>query len=131
MACRMSSSATRASAISPLRTPRERACPNPTILSPPSATSSHTPPQTLQVPVSKQTMMEEGSNMFSSGVSQRLGRFGCRGRDSAGFQPTCRNVVGNRQVQGRDYFVLLLASVEDFPPAQQLSFEVVRSKGDF
>ena len=53
-----------ASAISPLRTPRERAWPRPMMFSAPSAPSSPTTAQTFDVPISRPTMMEESSNMF-------------------------------------------------------------------
>src|ERR1700704_1879802 len=107
MAWRTSSSARGASAISPLRTPRERAWPRPTMFSAPSALKSPTTAQTLEVPISSPTMIEAGLNMFplrSQGFWQPGNR---TGREAAGFDPPGGNVVGDRQVQHADGFAQL------------------------
>ena len=84
--------------ISPLRTPRERAWPRPTMFRAPSALESPTTAQTLEVPISSPTMMEEGSNMFFPGA-QGFGWLGSGGRDGAGFEPAGGDVVGDRQIE--------------------------------
>src|SRR2546421_8795648 len=130
MAWRTSSSAIGASAFSPLRTPRERAWPRPTMLSPLSAPSSPTTAQTLDVPISRPTMMEEGSNMFFL-VAQEFGHFGGDRRDSAGFEPTGRNVIRDSQIERGNGFAYFLSGINNFAPAAQLLFEIGQGEGDF
>src|SRR5438445_909937 len=98
MALRTSSAAAEGSAISPLRTPRERAWPMPTILSAPAALTSPTTAQTLEVPISRPTIIELGSGIFflESGRFDDFQRF--RGNE-AGFQPAGRQIVGDRQIE--------------------------------
>src|SRR2546427_2342479 len=116
MAWRTSSSAMGASAISPLRTPRERAWPRPTMFRALSAPSSPTTAQTLEVPISKPTMMEEGSNMFFPGA-QEFGHFGRNRGDRAGFQPTSRDVIGEGKIKAGNGFAHFLAQINNFAPA--------------
>src|SRR6266581_171748 len=99
----MSSSANDVSAISPLRTPRERAWPRPTILSAPSAPNSPTTAQTLEVPTSNPTMMEEGSNMFLLGA-KGFGQPGRGGGNRAGLEPPGGNIIAYREIKRRDGF---------------------------
>src|SRR5882724_5917688 len=120
MACRTSSSTVGASAISPLRTPRERAWPRPTMFRAPSSLSSPTTAQTLEVPISRPTIMEEGSNMLlfnAKGFERlRIGR-----RDSTGFEPARGNIIRNGQIESSDGLIHFLTHVENFmPPAQLL-----------
>jgi len=56
-----------ASAISPLRTPRERAWPRPMMFNPLAALISPATTQILEVPISRPTMMEEESTCFLFG----------------------------------------------------------------
>src|SRR5205814_6495343 len=100
MAWRMSSSASEASVMSPLRTPRARDCPRSTMFSALSAESSPTTAQTLDVPISRLTMIEEeGSNMFLL-LARGFGTFG-RGRGhQRGFQPFGWNVVADGEIEG-------------------------------
>ena len=51
------------------RTPRERDWPKPTMFSTPSALNSPTTAQTLEVPISRPTMMDEESNIFLFGAN--------------------------------------------------------------
>src|SRR5947207_7242840 len=98
MAWRTSSSAMGAWAISPLRTPRERDWPRPTMLRAPSELRSPTTAQTFEVPISSPTIIEDESNMFPPGANWLRG-FGRGGRQGAGFQPAGRHVVGDRQIE--------------------------------
>src|SRR5439155_15670046 len=102
MALRTSSAAAEASAISPLRTPRERAWPTPMTVSAPAAFTSPTTAQTLDVPISSPTMMEAGSNMLLV-IRRGFERFGRgRRRDQVEVGPEQRRVVGDAQVEGED-----------------------------
>src|SRR6266700_2500150 len=130
MAWRTSSSAAGASAISPLRTPRERAWPRPTIFNAPSQLSSPTTAQTLDVPTSRPTMMEEGSNMFFL-YAYRFGEFRRGGRQRVRVLPTGRDTVGNREIERRNHFCHFLTEIENSTPAAQLLLEIVKAKGDF
>src|SRR5438445_12506333 len=130
MAWRTSSSAAGASAISPLRTPRERAWPRPTILSAPSELSSPTTAQTLDVPTSRPTMMEEGSNMFFL-YAYRFGEFRRSRRQRVRILPSGRDTGGNRKIQRRDRLRHFLSEIENFAPAAQLLLEIEEAKGDF
>src|SRR5258705_12981388 len=111
----MSSSAMGASAISPFRTPRERAWPSPTMLSA-SPLSSPTTAQTLEVPISRPTIMEEGSNIFLF-VAKGAGQSRRHGRQHAGLQKPGGNVVAHRQIQTRDRFAGLASCFVDLPPS--------------
>src|ERR1035437_2199324 len=110
IALRTSSSAIGASAISPLRTPRERDWPRPTMFSTPSALNSPTTAHTFDVPISKPTIMEEESNMAFL-VAQSFGRLGRRGRNRAGFEPADGNVIADREIERRDGLVHSLPAV--------------------
>src|SRR5438874_13715854 len=102
MAWRISSSASDASPISPLRTPRERAWPSPTILSALSVESSPTTAQTLEVPTSNPTMIEEeGSNMFLFGAQGFWG-FGSDWGNQARFEPGHRKVLPAGEIERAD-----------------------------
>src|ERR1043166_8168737 len=126
----MSSSAIGASLISPLRTPRERACPRPTIFRAPSALSSPTTAQTLEVPISNPTIMEEGgSNMLFPGVQWFWG-LNRRGGNGAGFQPTRREVVGDGQVQSGNRSSQFLSHQVNLMPAIQLPVKITWPEGN-
>src|ERR1041385_6831364 len=130
MAWRMSSSAIEGSVISPLRTPRERACPRPTTFNALSAESSPTTAQTFDVPTSRPTMIEEeGSNMFLF-EAWRFRGFRRHRRNEAGFEPFRRDVVTHRQVQGPKCFADLLAFLLDLIPAAKLLLEIVCAERD-
>src|SRR5204863_9129422 len=126
MAWRTSSSAAVVSAISPLRTARERAWPKPTILSAPSALSSPTIAQTLDVPTSRPTIMEEGSNIFFLDTD-RLRGLGEAGREAAWILPTDRHTVADGKIERCDRFAHLLAKIENRAPAPELLIEVVQA----
>src|SRR5581483_9470015 len=123
MALRTSSSAVGASAISPLRTPRERDCPTPIRLSAPAALTSPTTAQILEVPISSPTIKEAGSNIFSP-VAVRVFDFGADGR-RCGPRQAGGNVVRHRQIQRDETFVHPLPPVINLPPAAQLPVQVV------
>src|SRR5258708_7182772 len=123
MACRTSSSAREGSAISPLRTPRDRAWPRPTMFSEPSALRSPTTAQTFEVPTSNPTIMEEGSNMLFLEVN-RFGRPGRERGGRIGFEPARRHAVGDGQVKGCDGLVQLLAEIMDATPAPELALQI-------
>src|SRR5664279_2552464 len=127
MAWRTSSSASGASAISPLRTPRERAWPRPTIFSAPSAASSPTTAQTLDVPISSPTMIEEALNMSFLGVYDS-GNPGSRGRNRAGFKPAGRDIIGNREIECGDGLAHPLAQVKNLMPPAQLLLQAGQGK---
>src|SRR5437016_10103099 len=129
MAWRTSSSAAVVSAISPLRTARERAWPSPTILSAPSALSSPTIAQTLDVPTSRPTIMEEGSNMLFLDTD-RLRGLGEAGREGAWILPTDRHTVADGKIERRDRFAHLLAKIENRAPAPELLIGVEQAKSD-
>src|SRR5271154_3265343 len=98
MALRTSSLAREASAISPLRTPRERAWPRPMMFKALAALISPATTQILEVPISRPTMMEEESNMFSFWARGWEGaRRHCR--KGGGRDPMDRQVVGNGEVE--------------------------------
>src|SRR5436190_4101292 len=98
------------------------------MLSAPSGLRSPTTAQTLDVPISNPTMIEEaGSNMFF------LGQFwGLRTRrgDSAGFQPADRQVIGYGQVEAGDGLAKLLSLDKNLMPAPQLVLQIQEAKGD-
>src|SRR5579871_5908826 len=98
MALRTSSSAVGGSATSPLRTPRERDWPRPMMLSVPAALTSPTAAQTFEVPISRPTMSEAGSNIFTLGVLQVV-VFGTGGRHGGEIGQDGRDVAGNGKVQ--------------------------------
>src|SRR6478735_4674369 len=126
----MSSSAICGSASSPLRTPRERAWPRPTTLSEPSALNSPTTAQTLDVPISRPTMIDEaGSNMFLL-VAERLREFGRRGRLRTGGDVAHRDAVGHGEIKARDAFAGALSHIVDGVPAAHLPVHVAQAKGD-
>src|SRR6266436_336686 len=110
MALRMSSEATEGSAISPLRTPRERAWPTPMMLSTPDVLASPTTAQIFEVPISSPTIMEEGSNIFFL-IARRLREFLSDGRDHARFQPASRQIVRDRQIERGQMFAGALAVI--------------------
>src|SRR5437588_5831782 len=116
IAWRMSSSARDVSAISPLRTPRERAWPRPTILSAPSAPSSPTTAQTLEVPTSNPTMIEDGSNMLLF-QAERFGEARGGQGEGAGLEPPGGNVIVDRQIERGNGLVLLLGMIKNLVPA--------------
>src|ERR1043166_1991422 len=118
MALRMSSAAAEASAISPLRTPRERACPMPIRLRAPAALISPTTAHTLDVPTSRPTMIEPGSNMFTFGCFGRVGR--SRGHE-AGFEPASWDVVLNRKIYPGEMPASLATVIDNDVPATHLS----------
>src|ERR1017187_9025649 len=133
MALRTSSSACVVSTISPLRTPRERAWPRPMMFNPAPAGSAFRSPttaQTLDVPISKPTIMDESSNIFPPGVSGVDGP-GCGGRRHDGFHPTDRHVVGNRQIERRHRFVHALSQIVNFAPTPQLLLQIVQTESNF
>src|ERR1035441_6254403 len=127
MAWRTSSSASGASAISPLRTPRERDWPSPTIFSAPSGASSPTTAQTLDVPISSPTMIEEALNMSFLEV-YGSGRPGSRGENRAGLNPTRRNIIGDREIKCGNGLAHLLAQVKNLMPPAQLLLQVGQAK---
>src|SRR5947207_2665772 len=129
MAWRTSSSARVGSAISPLRTPRDLAWPRPTILSEASVLSSPTTAQTFEVPISRPTIIEEGSNMLFLEMNRTIGRDGCGG-GGAGFEPANGDAVGNGQVNGRHRFFQFQAQIIDEAPSHELAIEVVQRQGD-
>src|SRR5260370_17360614 len=128
-ALRTSSAAAEGSEISPLRTPRERDCPRPMIFRAPEALTSPTTAQTLDVPISRPTMIEDdGSNIF---LPVRLGLVwfrGCRGKQ-ARFQPASREVVRDRKIQRSDLLAVPLTVIVHAAPTAQLPVEVVQAKG--
>src|SRR5207249_858812 len=128
MAWRTSSSAESVSAISPLRTARERAWPSPTILRAPSALSSPTIAQTLEVPISRPTIIEEGSDMLFLDTD-RLRRFGEVGREAAWILPTERHAVADGKIERRDGFAQLLAEIENSTPTPQLRLGIELEAG--
>src|SRR5882672_3002976 len=119
MALRTSSSAAGASQISPLRTPRDRDWPRPTMLSAPSELSSPTTAQTLEVPISSPTMMVEESNISSS-IVLRFGLWRGCGRDRASLEPAGGDIIGDGEVEGGDDPVHFDAPFVNRLPAPQL-----------
>src|SRR5689334_19918212 len=117
MALRTSSSAVGASAISPLRTPRERDWPSPMILRTPAALTSPTAAQIFEVPISRPTMNEEGSNIASP--SDDLGFAFGNDRLCGSLDKLRRNVVRNRQVERGDAFAASLGLLVNFVPATE------------
>src|SRR5437588_12260996 len=97
MALRMSSEASEGSAISPLRTPRERAWPTPMMFRAPAGFISPTTAQTLEVPISRPTITEEGSDIFFL-ISGGFNHFLSSCRDEARFQPAGWQIVRNREI---------------------------------
>src|SRR5262245_4168273 len=126
----MSSSAAGASAISPLRTPRERHWPRPTIFNPPSWPISPTTAHTFEVPISSPTMMEEGSNM-SLFAPRCFRKFGRGGRQGARLQPAGRDVVAHGKIEGSHGLAHFLSLGINFLPAPQLLLDIVHAKSDF
>src|SRR5580704_2008643 len=101
MALRMSSSAFGGSAISPLRTPRDRHWPSPMMFSVPAAFTSPTAAQIFEVPISSPTIREAGSNIFfPDGL--RVDVFGDVQRRRAGRHENGWNVAGHGQIQRGD-----------------------------
>src|SRR2546425_3393308 len=127
MALRISSEATDGSAISPLRTPRERAWPTPMILSTPAALISPTTAQIFEVPISSPTIMGGGSNIFLF-VTRRLGDFLRFRRKKARFQPARRQIVGDRKINRGQVLAGSLAVIMDQTPAAELVIEIVQAK---
>src|SRR5260370_3681767 len=115
----MASSAVGGSAISPLRTPRERDWPRPPILRAPSGLKSPTTAQTFEVPTSKPTIMEDASNMFLFGASL-FRESGRTGREGAGFEPAGRHVVGDRQLKRGNRLAHILSLFKKRAPAADL-----------
>src|SRR5260370_32101594 len=99
MALRTSSSAMGASAISPLRTPRERDWPRPMTFNAPAALTSPTAPQILDVPISSPSMSEAGSNIFFA-VALVGFYFRARRRGFARLHPAGGQIVGERHFIG-------------------------------
>src|SRR5262249_45802051 len=130
MALRTSSAAAAASAISPLRTPRERACPTPTMFRVPAEFTSPTTAQTFDVPISSPTMMDEESNMFSF-IKGRFGSFGRRRGHTAVVGPQHRRIIADGQFEGVDHFAAALRFVMNRMPAAQLSVEIREAKRYF
>src|SRR4051812_952506 len=127
----MSSSALAGSVISPLRTPRERAWPRPTMFSALSADNSPTTAQTFDVPISRPTMIvEEGSNMFLL-WAQRFGSFGRGRRNQRGFQPFDRNVVADREIDRPQRFADLASFLLNLRPAAELLLEITTAESNF
>src|SRR6266516_3708937 len=110
MAFRMSSLASVASTISPLRTPRERDWPTPMMLSVAASLTSPTTAQIFDVPISRPTMTDDWSNMFLSGEGGFV-EPGRRWRQRAGFDPEHRGVVRHRKVEGADSLAHLPAVI--------------------
>src|SRR5271157_5414610 len=123
MALRTSSSARAGSAISPLRTPRERAWPTPMMLRAPAALISPTTAQIFEVPISNPTMMAGESNIFPFWFI-RFDKLIEQRRHGVAGHPAHRQVVGDGDVQRGDGFALRLAVVVDRPPAAQLDVEL-------
>src|SRR5260370_23663152 len=126
----MASSAVGGSAISPLRTPRERDWPRPTILRAPSGLKSPTTAHTFEVPTSNPTIMEDASNMFLFGASL-FRESGRTGREGAGFEPAGRHVVGDRQVKRGNLLAHFLSLVKNGAPAPDLLFDAGQTESDF
>src|SRR5258706_12417144 len=97
MALRMSSEAGDGSAISPLRTPRERAWPKPMMLRAPDGFTSPTTAQTLEVPISSPTMIEDASNISFLVVGGFEDLLSLR-RNEVRFLPASRQIVRHRQI---------------------------------
>src|SRR5713101_6162319 len=108
----MSSEATEASAISPLRTPRERAWPRPMILRAPAGLTSPTTAQILEVPISKPTIIEDGSNIFFL-VTGWFEDFLRGHRDKAGFEPAGRQIIRNGKIDGGQVLARCLPMIID------------------
>src|SRR6266436_1637295 len=130
MALRMSSEAREGSAISPLRTPRERDWPTPMMLRTPSGLTSPTTAQIFEVPISRPTIMEEGSDisfLVSRGFNEFLNGHG----DKARLEPARRQIVGDREIDRGQMLADELAVIIDQPPATELAPDIVESKDDF
>src|SRR3989442_6921041 len=129
MALRMSSDAREASAISPLRTPRERAWPTPMMLSAPEGFTSPTTAQILDVPVSSPTIIEEGSNIFFL-ITRRFDDFLiCQGHEPR-FEPAGGQIVGDGEVNESQALAAGLAVIADQPPAPKLALEIVQAENN-
>src|ERR1700731_1750279 len=129
MALRTSSSAVEASAISPLRTPRERDWPRPMTFNAPAALTSPTAAQILDVPISSPTMSEAGSNIFFAvavvGFYLRAGRRGC-----ARLQPGGGYIIGERKVQGVNGPAQFLSPIKNLAPAAELPVQIPGGKSN-
>src|SRR5688572_33500949 len=122
MALRMSSCARLKSTISPLRTPRDFAWPRPTMLSAPASLISPTTAQTLEVPISNPTTVEERSNMFFP-VRRRLGNADFGGNSISQFKPDRRNIIGDDEIQRREHLIVAAPEIEDAMPPGKLRFK--------
>src|SRR5690349_20012600 len=112
----MSSSASEGSVISPLRTPRERDCPRPTMVRALSAESSPTTALTLGLPISRPLVIEEeGSNMFLL-LARGFGNFGRGHGHQRGFQPFGRNVVADGKIEVPNGFAVLASFLLNIKP---------------
>src|ERR1035441_1801731 len=101
MALRTSSSARAGSAISPLRTPRERAWPTPMMLRAWLALISPTTAQIFEVPISNPTMMEVESNIFPFRFI-RFDKLIEERRQGGAGHPADGEMVGNGNIEGGD-----------------------------
>src|SRR5208282_2038636 len=110
MALRTSSPARAASAISPLRTPRERAWPRPMMFRLLAAVISPATTQIFEVPISRPTMMEEESNMFPFWARRFEGARGHR-RNGGGRDPMDGQIILNGKVERRDGFAAFLVPI--------------------
>src|SRR3954447_17483701 len=130
MALRMSSAVAEASAISPLRMPRDRHWPSPIIFRAPVELVSPTTTHTLEVPTSSPTMMEEASGIFLP-VSRGFYGFDRNLWSEAGFEPTSGNIICNRQINPRNNFSSFLAMIVNGAPVAQLPIEIGQTKDNF
>src|SRR5712664_2238760 len=122
MALRMSSEAREGSAISPLRTPRERDWPTPMMLRTPAGLTSPTTAQIFDVPISRPTIIEEGSDIFflvSRGFSELLNGSG----DNVCFKPASRQIVRDREINRGQMLADKLAVIINQPPATKLALD--------
>src|SRR3954464_15408067 len=113
MALRISSAVALALTISPLRTPRDRAWPRPTMFRPPCSPISPMTAQILEVPMSNPTMMGDELNMFFPvrGIL-RNNRKKSGGRVGGRLDPASRHVISHRQIKRRQRAVLAPRKVE-------------------
>src|ERR1017187_3783487 len=130
IAARKSSSTCSGLMISPLRTPRERACPRPMMFSAPSAFCSPTTTQIFDVPISRPAMMLESSNI-SPPIFQGFHRLRRHDRRDARRHPAHRHIVRHRQIRRGDGFLLLQTKIVNLLPALQLLLKVVEAESDF
>src|SRR5262245_23991535 len=129
MALRMSSPASSGSTISPLRTPRDRDWPTPMMPRAPEAFTSPTTAHTFDVPISRPTMTEDGSNIFLFGGWRPPG-FGCAGRNGAGLQPEHGHIVGHGKIERQNRPAPGTAVIVHRPPPPELLIDPSHAEGD-